>query len=428
MTIIDFFIILIGIPAGMLIGILPMIGSTIMLLILFPLLIKGSINSLIIFFVILKITDKFFSSYTTLKTGVITELNEIPIFLERQKLKEMDLNFILKKTGFASALSIIFSIIFSSIMFFLGLDFSILLRSEIFFLLINIFFMILFFWKNNKKYINFLFISFGFFLGIIGFSKIFNISIFTFGISSLYSGIPFLPIFICLYIIPILLFEQKIYIENNLPKKTYNFNLNIFFITFLGSSVGFLLGFIPIIGLNLSSNVAYYIISKITENNLNKVLCVESAISSSSISMIIPLLFFGIPVQPSEIILLNLLSSFGWTTYSLSLSFLGMLVLIVIFITIINYYLVININKIFINLKFEQLKLKILVLGILILNIFFIGYMYNQLFLYLFVSGISLLIVFLLKNKKLDFLPFIFSFSLAPLVLPLLNKLYNLYF
>ena len=81
---------------------------------------------------------------------------------------------------------------------------------------------------------------------------------------------------------------------------------------------GFVLAFIPGIGLDIVSNTAYEIQKKINKKlNLmktqeNNLIASETANNSGAFSILLPFLAFGIPTSTSQVLLFNILNDKGF--------------------------------------------------------------------------------------------------------------------
>lgn len=77
-----------GILAGILVGLLPGLGTTAFLIICFPFLIKQSLLFCILFYCVLSSTSQYFGSITTLTLGIPGENTSLPLFSIRKKIIE----------------------------------------------------------------------------------------------------------------------------------------------------------------------------------------------------------------------------------------------------------------------------------------------------------------------------------------------------
>ena len=188
-------------------------------------------------------------------------------------------------------------------------------------------------------------------------------------------------------------------------------------ILFRSSVIGSLCGFVPYIGSVLSSNIAYMFEKKITTNNvksaLDRIVASETANNASQVTVLIPFILIGIALQPSELLVLDMIENKGWeinfesarqTTFYLIIALpIGCLV---------SAFLCYNmISRVLYFFQLHHKKIVYSLLAIIIANIFYLGYDSNQSLYYMLVFATALPIGFYLR-KHFDMMPFIMCFLL----------------
>ena len=207
--------------------------------------------------------------------------------------------------------------------------------------------------KNN--YERFLFPIIGLTLGIIGEHPLdYQATILTFGIEMLESGIPSMPLLVGLYTLPLLYKLHKenqiLQVQNKIPyfnwKEIY-FDIKYFFVSVAYSIVGFWYAFLPGIGLGLVSNTLYQLQKNLNDKFKFKnpgeyaLLAAESSNNSGAFSVMLPLLIFGIPTNPSQAVLYDILveKSFVFGPYQFSKDFVISLALLIVYTSVIGFIL-----------------------------------------------------------------------------------------
>ncbi len=211
--------VILGIIAGTFAGLLPGVGATVIVLILFPIFLTFDPINIIVCFVSLYSMTQYVGSVPALLLGVPGEASSLPAVVEGQKLKSQD------RISDAIAYTAIGSLLGSVIVVGLTLSGGPLLeniakiyRTPVQTILIFLVLVMMFFYKDNKKISNLFLIVFGYVLGMIGIHGDLNREFLTFGIANLYNGLPIFPVILALFVFPLFL-------------KTVS-STNFFFITF----------------------------------------------------------------------------------------------------------------------------------------------------------------------------------------------------
>jgi len=423
-----------GILAGILVGLLPGLGTTAFLIICFPFLIKQSLLFCILFYCVLSSTSQYFGSITTLTLGIPGENTSLPLFSIRKKIIE---NSNLNQVYYLCALGSLLASLLSCVLLYLSIDFF---YTNIFYLksYFSLFFAILgfilcIFYSNNRPLYSFILLLFGWFLGKIGYNEITNTSFMTFNNPYLYSGIPTLPAIMGVYALPSLYFMFKRLNTKKADLKFENFDILKSSLTnsltiFRASLIGFISGLIPYIGNGISSNLAFNIEKKLSPNNhIAQATASESANNSANIAVLIPLLILGVAIIPSEFVLLEIIASsntfVSWK--DLSNNFLWIVIFLLI-TNIISFYVSWNCIQLFNKFVVRMsIILPVLLSVFVISSIFFLGFELSQGSFYLLVLVCFFLLGLVLNG--FDLLPFIYAFLLQNNVEQIFYRFYQIY-
>jgi putative tricarboxylic transport membrane protein len=181
-------------------------------------------------------------------------------------------------------------------------------------------------------------------LGKVGYDPVLQQRILTMGIDQLDPGIPILPLAMGLVTVPVIIDQLRN--RNVATKQDLSFDLKSRWLAMLrlpqwwpvmrGWIMGFLLGLIPG-GAASSSNLAAKLeSSQPRSSDLQVLLAAESANNAASVSVLIPMLLFAVPLLTSEAMILELAQNRGLINAT-ALDFLSSnIVIIVVMLTLIN--------------------------------------------------------------------------------------------
>jgi putative tricarboxylic transport membrane protein len=406
-----------GTAIGFIVGLIPGMGGFAALILCFPFLVKTSLAITLIFYASLIGASQYSGSISALLLGIPGENSSIPIIKLRDSLIKND-NISEAITGTALGSFIGSSLALAVCIFTLPLlsDITFYLKTWITVLMGISALILSMVFSDNKMWINLLLIVFGWILARIGFDGVNNESFMTFGIDYLLGGLPSISILMGLYTIPIMWKQWETKSNLNLIS-THNLRFvcsigNL--ITAVRSSlIGFLMGLVPYVGINASSGLAFYIEKYLNPtDNVKQAIAAETSNNAATISVLIPLLLFGIAIQPSEAVVLEILYSssvvVNWQTVLMVLPWLySMIVFSNLISLVLSFPLVNLISKLFLYIyKFLPHIITIFCM----ITIYLIGSQFSQpiyYFICLFIfSGIGLVF------RNIDMMPLIFSFLL----------------
>jgi putative tricarboxylic transport membrane protein len=320
-----------GIITGSIVGILPGIGPAMILLVIAPLLVKFDLVTLFVFYSCLISSSQYFGSISAIVYGVPGEISSVPAVDNGHALfRKGQGAHALSCTSTASLLASIFGVL---IMLVIYLNADQLLWFYDMHVLMIIYFtvmmgMVLY---TNKPWLSFIFMIAGLVLGKIGYDSLYMTHILVPKYTSLDSGIPYYAIFSGFIVIPELIkyiTKRKKFNKPQLqswPTFSQRFK-NLFFTPhkasiIRGSLIGSLMGLVPGCSYMLSSNVADRTEKKFNDSKLSRLLAAESANNSAAITVLLPLLLFGIPIVFSEAIIMSIAETKGFG-YTVSFEFI----------------------------------------------------------------------------------------------------------
>jgi len=430
----DFLIaIILGIIAGTFAGLLPGVGATVSVLILFPIFLTFDPIYIIVCFVSLYSMTQYVGSVPALLLGVPGEASSLPAVVEGQKLKSQ--NKISEAIAYTAIGSLLGSIVVVSFTLAGGTlieKIATIYRTPIQTALIFLVLGMMIFYRENKTWQNLLLIFLGYVFGLIGIHGDLNREFLTFGNPYLYDGLPVFPVILSLFVFP--LFLKTVY--ESTDKKVTPFQIKLtYFISFFkhwtssvrGTVLGFIGGFCPGMTHAFSSQLAYNTEKMLGKDSLKTVISSETANNAGAFSAILPLIVLGIPISSSEALLLAILEM---KSFAFSLNdFLPILQKSSIALVIVNCIGIIiawplakYICKIF--LLSPKILYSSLFIFLVILN-YYVGSLYYSANFYMLTLVLLLPIGWVLR--KLNTMPLIFCFIISNYSIELLWISYQLY-
>jgi len=430
----DFLIaIILGIIAGTFAGLLPGVGATVSVLILFPIFLTFDPIYIIVCFVSLYSMTQYVGSVPALLLGVPGEASSLPAVVEGQKLKSQ--NKISEAIAYTAIGSLLGSIVVVSLTLAGGTlieKIATIYRTPIQTALIFLVLGMMIFYRENTTWQNLLLIFLGYVFGLIGIHGDLNREFLTFGNPYLYDGLPVFPVILSLFVFP--LFLKTVY--ESTDKKVTPFQIKLtYFISFFkhwtssvrGTVLGFIGGFCPGMTHAFSSQLAYNTEKMLGKDSLKTVISSETANNAGAFSAILPLIVLGIPISSSEALLLAILEM---KSFAFSLNdFLPILQKSSIALVIVNCIGIIiawplakYICKIF--LLSPKILYSSLFIFLVILN-YYVGSLYYSANFYMLTLVLLLPIGWVLR--KLNTMPLIFCFIISNYSIELLWISYQLY-
>lgn len=419
-----------GTLTGFIAGLIPGVGITFLMIMVFPFLLKMDLASLLVFYTAATCSSQYSGSITTLVFGLPGENNSMPLIKVRTEIIKKNL------IGAAIASTAVGSFVGSVVMMLIIIPFlstvadtTLYLKSTITAIVGIISLLLAILFSDNRVWISAILVAVGWILSKIGWDSNHQQGFLTFGNTYLYAGIPNIAVLIGLFVFPVLIR----YLEENkgLPKILEINKPSLrdfrFWSTVRGSIIGFFTGLMPFIGVSLSSNAAYFIEKKVSpRDELAQVTAAETANNSAVVSVLIPFLIFGIAIQASESVLLEATYLTGitisWKTVSDMMLVVAIMYVISNFISLmLAYPLSRKISEILPRISHV---LPYALIALLLFTIWNTGSQYNQGGYYLVCLVACSLIGYLLR--RLDTLPLIFAFLLQNNLEPAMLRAFKL--
>ena len=421
---------------GILVGLIPSMGVTMTLILLYPLLLLFDPVILIVFYAILTNARDFSGSVSAINLGLLGETTSIPALRERSIIVKAKKQIsALKNTMLGSLFGMSVGLAILVLCVLGSTHFPLLLRTDVLglFVVTTIFFLV--FWTENNKTTNIILILLGFVLGKIGWDYQNQTSFLTFGNAYLYGGIPMLPFLLGFYAIP-KMFEL---IQMKKPETTplHEAKLERFNMASAvrGSFLGAFCGLIPFIGNSISSNLAHMIENRIYRLNklshsLARLTCAETANNAAQVTLLIPLLIIGIALQPSELLLLDIIESKAWTVTGEVNWKQNIFVIVGLPIgCLISALLCYNFVKSLLQFFSRHIRTILAVLLLIILgDIYWLGHNAQQAGYYFAVLAVFTFAGFVLKRHKIDTVPCLLVFLLSDTLIEVSSRISVLYF
>lgn len=336
---IDLIHVMAGIAVGFFAGLIPGIGNTIMLFMLYPFLMESSLFQMLLFYLGMASVSQFSGSVIATVFGVPGEASSLPAVREGKRLFERGQgNFAISGAAIGSvfgsfiSVCVIFAVlpyVVHGLMNFYSAEIQ---MAILWIATCSVVFLLGRSWKENAVVF-----MIGAFLGLIGQH---DIPFFIFGESfipydtftSLYEGLPIFPVVVALYVFPTLLNTREQFKNFKYDSDTdYKDNSSFFthikhwwinkWASVRGSIFGAIVGLIPHISTGIASNLSYAVEKKIAnkkgtyrkDGHMKSLISAETANNSCTLVLLLPLMLIGIPMTASEAILLSLIEMNSYT-------------------------------------------------------------------------------------------------------------------
>jgi TctA family transporter len=270
---------------------------------------------------------------------------------------------------------------------------------------------------NNRFWISVLLVVCGWLLARVGTNSSTMTEFMTFGNDYLRGGIPTITVLLGLFVVPCLTASRIIpkfdLIKNAATQIRFSLSDTLCHMSVIVRSgiVGFIAGLVPYVGVGTSSNLAYYIEKWVNpKDHVKQAVAAESANNAASVSVLIPFLAFGIAIQTSEGIMLDIMAQnnlmLSWNDVNVPMLF-TMLVLSNIVAIVLAWPFAQQISN-FYNQYSDYIMIVIVLLCAY--TVLFMGTQVSQSWYYFLCLIVLGLAGFLIRH--IDTLPLIFAFLL----------------
>lgn len=429
-----------AIPFGLLGGLLMAMPISLILTLSFPILLTLEPNYAIAFYAIVAITTQFTNSVMALYAGIPGDISALPIISERKRLSVyFTIKENLQRTAVASGVGVIIGIFYLTLVFeFISPFTNYLIRSDFIFLILISVLIILLFWPGNKLLTNAFLIFAGGVIGMVGYHHTLKTTFLTFDNPILYGGLPFIAGFCGMYAVPNILSLSKFYAEcsnektgsdKKITSEKYRISTkNLFFTSIMGSLAG-VIGLIPLIGTSISSNFLYRISKKFTNSPIKLAALSESCNSSAHILVLSPLLFFGIAIVPSEMVLLSAIETNAWRVSHVTTETFSLLIITASITLVISYFFSTTFSKILVELLKKYVKYSVpILLIVLTFNVYFVGSLTKEIEIYIITFILSAVVGIILDRLNISSLPLIIFWAVSESIINVGLTVKSLYF
>jgi putative tricarboxylic transport membrane protein len=425
-----------GVCLGYLVGLLPGIGVSMVLIILYPFLIKISLPFVLVFYCCMVSAAQFGGSVTAIAIGVPGEQNSYPLLAVRPQIindgKESEVLFLCAAGHFLGSI-----IVFGFIYLFIDLiaDQTTYLKTYVLVIMCCLGILLSILTSKEKLRAALLMAAAGWVVSKVGMNPVTGKEFLVFGNSYLAGGLPLIAVITGFWVVPVIL---ELFYDNK--KESNNFNQtpisilemyllikNNFINIIRGSLLGFISGLIPYVGVDLSSYIGFYV-EKISKNNyIKQIAAAEVATNAAAVSVLLPLLIYGIAIQLSENILLDIVNSSDrfvlWKTVE---PFFPELALCIVLANCMSFILSWNLALPMLKLL-NQIKIYIpwVMIVLCVYSMIMVGNISGQSNYYLLIMIIFGIGGYLLRNR--DRLIFILVFLLQGKLEPAIIRLIDLY-
>lgn len=420
--------VIIGAFAGILAGLNPSVNVTITILIFYPILISLDVYSIIAFYLGVLVTSQYMGSVIASTVGIPGEASSIPAVKEGYSMNmQGKLTQALRTSAIASGLgsmiAVALIILTVSYLSYLHIFYALTLQL----ILLSGCIVISTITASNRLVISASLMAIGYTLGAAGITQTRENTWFTdaFNVTDPYfmEGIPIALAFIFFYALPTLLgnkFDQGKVINAKQDSKHFKLSEFAWWSTVRGSVIGFFAGLIPSLTFTISSQLAYSFEKLVKRKSYKKgddrcLAAAESANNSATMSFLLPLLVFGIPISASEILIYDMVvdkgAQFGleWVSNATIINALVVSFIIANVIGFISAWPLAALIGDFVHR--HDKKIFWLALTMLTITIINVGLEEYQLWYYGIVSGV--LAPFTWFLKRFDCIPLIFGFMLS---------------
>jgi TctA family transporter len=419
---------------GILIGLMPGLGPMFVLLIMYPVLTTLSPAVLISFYAVMISARDFSGSVAALCFGTMGEVTSAPALRERNIIIEYSATQqALKDTARASLIGMGVSL--TAMLFCLnqGQAWPMLFRTEVIAVMLFVTLTFVTAWPGNRAMINLVLIALGWMIGAVGHNMQTGQDFLTWGNVYLAGGIPITPVVLGVYAVPTMLLIK----HQKSPLGVVDINGYVqrpfaWVSALRGSMVGFVCGLVPYVGGIITSNLAHSVESKFNRqphlrDSLARLTAAEAANNASQVSSLIPFVLLGLAVQPSELVILDILTNHGWRASNLDWNMVSLVAASLLIGCAVVAWLCSSVVKQLLT-WFQQYYNAIVSVLIVLLTttVVYQGWQSDQAWYYVLVFAASGMVGWI-AGRRVDFMPLVLVLLLENQLNGVTNRLLQLY-
>jgi len=415
-------VILLGILSGVIAGLLPGIGMVTLTILLLPLASMFTVFDLVSFYTAALITTQFTGSVVATYFGIPGEPSSIPATMDGHALhKKGRTSQAIMISAYGSSIGGVVSLMF---LFLLGKNLDEIFRNfNTYFnlLLMSLVILLLLLTRSKNNFDRFGFPAIGLFLGIIGPMPDDSFAHFaTFGIQSLEYGVPLIPLLLGLYTFPLLLElrqqDHKLNTVSAFDWSGISIRIRHTVVAVVHSVIGFVLGFIPGVGVDVVSNITHNLQKRFNDDNELNLMAAESSNNSAAFAIVLPLLLFGLPTSSSQAILYEMIVQKSFLLGPVSFDqFIGVMLPTVAIASISGFFIAGPLSSVISNIFARCYHyINYLLMAFLLFLMFWFAHL--ELSVWMYVTVFSLSTVFGLCFKGYNVLKIVYFYIIADFV------------
>jgi putative tricarboxylic transport membrane protein len=335
-------------------------------------------------------------------------------------------------TMWASQVGVLTSTVLMLVAVAVGASTAVLFRSDVqtVFMLGTVMFLLA--WARQTWWKNAVLMGLGYLIGAVGYNVRTGTDFLTFGNAYLVGGIPILPVILGIYAVPTMLRLANNSAPTVATEITQQWAMPTSWPSMLrGSVIGSVCGLIPYVGCVITSNLAHWTeqwknSNSSLDHSLKRLSAAEAANNAAHVTSLIPFIVMGLAIQPSELLLLEVLHTQGVRPQDLA----GLVFMIAAGVAVSAAFAGWMCSYVVSGLLtwFKKYYRTIVsTLGLLLLiNVAWLGWTSDQTAYYLIVFAVSLAVGLLLP-RRLDVLPLVLVLLLQNQLDIVLPRFYQFY-
>jgi putative tricarboxylic transport membrane protein len=401
-----------GIFAGLISGLVPAAGLLTALIMMLPLLTYLSASEMLLFYMVMATVTQYITAIPSILISIPGHPSSMFTVIESSKLlpeqKKQVLGTASLHSFFAVMGTFLILVVASSL---IDQHISALFRSEVIFLLLLLTLVLTTGFSKNNIVVSIALLGMGIALSFVGYNFFFDTD-FTFGLTFIAAGLD--PVIVVLLFLCFPELFKKFYQPDLFQPQTKaaRSDSNQLANSSTAATVGFLGGLVPGLTTIASSSFYYYLARLFKLRPQQLVVGTETANAVGSISQILPVLYFGIPILASEALLLALMQSRGFSISLFDLS--------AFFSSSVGYFILANLVALAVCLFAAKSKF---VMNLSLLNKIATVLLIVSLVFYVLFNGntdiklmqLLILLPFALLFGRLDTTPVVVGFLISPM-------------